>query len=457
MLRGYWLYTRWLLLHLQIIVRPSPIGLTRIYLSFQTLAARHLDTQSINATAPSYIHPQYYTMNGASYSHNQGNPSPYGQYAHEVDYLSQQRQPNDSGYWENARNDVVGYLGDQSGSYVCMYESLNASKQRHRSSSNYVPPTHWTPPTPTSTLSSYQTNAFTQSVFQRTAPSSLYPTPPPPGITTTSSSLAFALGAPPPRPQSQNDSQFSLPQRPQQQIHKPEESAQFFNQFLEQKSRQINHTPLHDNGSQVQDSPDPLVLAPGNGLPTTDVTPRKRKLGTHAETPSVKRVNSNSVLKTPGSLLTPMTPSSSRSQFETSKSTKKVVLMPYIELPVTPTSSQSQPQRSISSGIKKSQPYIDVPVLPKSYFTPSRSVSSKSVGSLSRKLEGSMKVDDTPDDLGGYGSVDDEFSPTRGHGYSSVKSSARRTGDRDDRGISYHLIYITFQIDSLCFKLLWRS
>lgn len=47
-------------------------------------------------------------------------------------------------------------------------------------------------------------------------------------------------------------------------------------------------------------------------------------------------------------------------------------------------------------------------------------------------MQGKMKVDDTPDDLGGYGSVDDD-SPTRNE-FSSVKSSARRTGERDDRG-----------------------
>jgi cohesin loading factor subunit SCC2 len=48
-------------------------------------------------------------------------------------------------------------------------------------------------------------------------------------------------------------------------------------------------------------------------------------------------------------------------------------------------------------------------------------------------MQGKMKVDDTPDDLGGYGSVDDE-SPHR-YWNSSLKSSGRRTGDRDDRGI----------------------
>ena len=55
-------------------------------------------------------------------------------------------------------------------------------------------------------------------------------------------------------------------------------------------------------------------------------------------------------------------------------------------------------------------------------------------------------LDETPDDLGGYGSVDDNYSPSRSRSerMTDVRSSARRTGDRDDRGkfglISYLLL-----------------
>jgi len=69
------------------------------------------------AAIPSYIQPQLYTVNGSSYP--QGNPPPYAEYTHEVDYLASQPAPvNDSGYWENTRNDALRYLGDQTGQWV---------------------------------------------------------------------------------------------------------------------------------------------------------------------------------------------------------------------------------------------------------------------------------------------------------------------------------------------------
>jgi cohesin loading factor subunit SCC2 len=149
------------------------------------------------------------------------------------------------------------------------------------------------------------------------------------------------------------------------------------------------------------ESPDPLALAPSSST----VTPRKRKSGFHAESPSLKRVQSTLMFRTPYKSLTPSSSQTSTTATATSKSSKKL------------------------------EPYIEVPPLPKSWFTPSRSASQKSVTSLSRKMQGKMKVDDTPDDLGGYGSVDDDDSPRR-YWNSGVKSSARRTGDRDDRGMA---------------------
>lgn len=58
-------------------------------------------------------------MNGSAYA--QENPPPYAEYAHEVDYLATQQVPvNDSGYWENTRNDALRYLGDQGGQCVIL-------------------------------------------------------------------------------------------------------------------------------------------------------------------------------------------------------------------------------------------------------------------------------------------------------------------------------------------------
>jgi hypothetical protein len=62
--------------------------------------------------------------------------------------------------------------------------------------------------------------------------------------------------------------------------------------------------------------------------------------------------------------------------------------------------------------------------------------SSRKGSAISDSRTGKNTVQDTPDDLGGYGSEDDvPLSPTKGRNVNdSVKSSARRTGDRDERG-----------------------
>lgn len=153
----------------------------------------------------------------------------------------------------------------------------------------------------------------------------------------------------------------------------------------------------------LQESPDPLALRPSTSKALSAITPRKRKQGAHAESPSLKRVQSNSFV-TPHKSLTPLT--SIYSQTSTASAST--------------TASKS---RTILA-------FVEVPPLPKEWRTPSQ----KSVNSLSTKMQGKMKVDDTPDDLGGYGSVDeDSFSPQR-YDHSPTKSSARRTGDRDERG-----------------------
>lgn len=68
--------------------------------------------------------------------------------------------------------------------------------------------------------------------------------------------------------------------------------------------------------------------------------------------------------------------------------------------------------------------YVSIP--PSPFLTPSSS------------RKGKMGVNNTPDDLGGYGSEESgPSSPTkRPTLLDSVKSSARRTGDRDERGMS---------------------
>ncbi|KZP26313.1 hypothetical protein FIBSPDRAFT_1040859 [Athelia psychrophila] len=338
--------------------------------------ARHLGPLPTNSPMPSYIQPQYYAPNGSAYPH--GNYPQHSEYAREVDYLSSpQTAANDSGYWETTRNDAIEYLG--------AYDA-----QSHTS---YGYANHWTPPI--SNHSAYQTNAFAQSVFHRTAPSSSYPTPPPPGFSTSSSSLAFALGTPAPPPSTSSSSSATSAG-----------SAQFFNHFIGEQNLEIASqrpaSPPRPVPQQAQDSPDPLALRVSTSKATASsaLTPRKRKQGAHAETPSLKRVQSSSFV-TPNQTLSPKTPTSAQTSTSTS---------------------------TISKSSRKMLAFVEVPPLPKEWKTPNRSVTS-----LSKKLQGKMKVEDTPEDLGGYGSVDeDSFSPPQ-YDSSPTKSSARRTGDRDER------------------------
>jgi cohesin loading factor subunit SCC2 len=57
-----------------------------------------------------------------------------------------------------------------------------------------------------------------------------------------------------------------------------------------------------------------------------------------------------------------------------------------------------------------------------------------------------MTINDTPDDLGGYSTEDEDgaYSPIRTNLNDTVKSSARRTGDRDERRM--FLFYIDPQL-----------
>ena len=298
----------------------------------------------------------------------------------------------------------------------------------------YQEPQHWGP-MPTAP-SHFQTSPFAQSVFQRAAPNTAYPTPPP-GITPSSSSLAYALGQPPPQLQS----------AAQPKVYRPEESPAFFNQFLEQKTREMVQamppspaparptTPPSKN-LPPEESPDPLALGSSS---SAVVTPRKRKPVVEIVSPS-KRVHSVKSLPSFQRTTNPVTPSSSVSS-----------------VPRTPTTISTAPTSSMSQGSFTSTltpkrvnlAYVFVP--PSPYLTPfSSRKGSENASMLSEKRQGKMKIDDTPNDLGGYGSDDDfSSSPTRGRGlFDSVKSSARRTGDRDERGelLFHHLCCLLSQI-----------
>ena len=269
--------------------------------------------------------------------------------------------------------------------------------------------------------SSFQTSPFAHTVFQRTAPSTAYPTPPP-GISASSSSLAFALGGPPPPPKHPP---------PPSKVYQPQDSHAFYEDFLEKKTSQINpprpSSPVRSDTLRTvtpppkaramppEESPDPLAIQSH----TADfaVTPKKRKSVVEMESPSIKRMqsvksftahsgNQSTLPKIPQSKV-PLTPSSAMSSasqmsVNTTPTAKRIVNLAYVSIPPSP------------------------------WLTPSSRKGSMIIYSRT----GKNKVQDTPDDLGGYGSEDDvPLSPTKGRSiHDSVKSSARRTGDRDERG-----------------------
>ncbi|KAK0464696.1 uncharacterized protein EV420DRAFT_1725943 [Desarmillaria tabescens] len=337
------------------------------------IAARHLGNMTSVATPPSFVQPNYYSMQSTSYP--QGNPPPYTEYASELTYLSSQNvSADDSGYWESTRNDAVRLMQEQAGpSYP------------------YPNSTHWTPSgIPAST---YPTSSLAQSVFQHTAPTAAYPTPPPPTIpTSSSSSLAFALGPPPTR---------HVPPPPK--VYTPDQSQEFINDFLAKKTQEIKvreqaqrpSTPPRQRKLSTQESPDPLALKPVTPrMQLVTVTPSKRKPVVELVSSSVKRIHSKDSFHTPhrtsGTSLS-STPSSSRTS-----------------VPITPStvSGQSTPKRT------KTMAYVAMPRNP--WATPS--TSSKSATS--------RRLNDSPNDLGGFGSEDGPFS-------SPMRGTAR--GNREDR------------------------
>ena len=149
-------------------------------------------------------------------------------------------------------------------------------------------------------------------------------------------------------------------------------------------------------------------------MSSTAVTPQKRKLVVEIQTPSIKRLQSMKSL-------------SSSSLGEKSSTVTKTPQSTQSSVPVTPSSSATS-FSNISQASANSTPttkrivnlaYVSLPARP--YLTPKSN----------RKLDS--------DDLGGYG---EPSSPTKRSVNDSVKSSARRTGDRDERGRFFlHFIF----------------
>ncbi|KAK7469438.1 Sister chromatid cohesion protein 2 [Stygiomarasmius scandens] len=370
---------------------------------------RHVDSMAVSAPPPSFAQPEYYSYQQSSYP--QGNPPPYSEHAQEIAYMSGPPVPNDGGYWQNTRNQAIGYVQQQAGSSYPFPASSSWSHSDHPSN--------------------YPTSHLAQSMFNHSHPASAYPTPPPPS--SSSSSLAGALGPmeprslPPPQPPRQQQ-----PQQPQQKNHyPPEQSSQFFNNFVDQKARQLSAmqppksvptTPHRPTVAATSESPDPLALK------TTSMTPRKRKPVVEITSPFVKRHKE----------MFPSTPQRPRMAASTSV-TPSSSYSPSSAVPRTPTTVSSSRSTSVSTttstGKRKAWTLDCIQVPSANYLTPTsarKSASSPSI--LSSKK---VRVDESPDELGGYGTENDDMyfsSPSKGGDmYSPTKASGRRAGDRDDR------------------------
>jgi cohesin loading factor subunit SCC2 len=343
--------------------------------------ARHLSNLTISPVHSnySYMQPHYQIPSHA----------PYSEYVEEISYLSSPRPPGrDGAYWDNARNDAVRFLGNQASSCVMAIEAP------HRTPSLSCPSAYgYGQQQSTQWQSNYQPGQFAQSVFQQTIAANPYPTPPP-GISMTSSSLAFALQERPP---------IKPPVKPPQVVYEAQSSTKFFDEFLARKTKEMvsmsPETPHYVRVQPPMSSPDPLSVL----TPKATVTPIKRKSTDDMESPSVKRIHS-------------------------------------VSRPLTTIGERSLERNSIRTTLKsentKEVPYVRVPNVPENWSTPS--TKKKQV------QEVKMDVDGSDDDLGGYGSPEGESSRRRSSSVTSftdgIKSSAKRTGDRDDRGIISNLV-----------------
>ncbi len=182
-------------------------------------------------------------------------------------------------------------------------------------------------------------------------------------------------------------------------VHRPSESAVFFNNFLAQQSKtpDLPRTPRRHITVTKEESPDPLALTPSSSR--TEPTPQKRKADTTFETTSLKRK------------------------------------LPQDELPSIPAASfkpsRSQANTTTPAPTKaKFEVFVEIPALSKSYRTPSQIFDRPT--SQKKRRNGIWNEDD---DLGGFGSDVDGGYPPRSRSSATSKSPIKRgMGDRDERG-----------------------
>ncbi|KAG2340137.1 hypothetical protein BDR05DRAFT_553803 [Suillus weaverae] len=371
-----------------------------------THVARHMNHLSVSALNPTYLQRTYLEYNSGSQYQPAPAPSPLSEYSHELSYLSTTSMPtDDSRYWHNTRDDSVRLLS-QGGSFA---------------SSQFASP--WLQSQPQST---YHPLPFAQSLIQRMNPPAAYPTPPPPGIRSTSSSLAFALGHPLTYP--------NQPKPPIEPVHRRKEPVAAFNNLIAQKNRDLEMKPAERDikGDEPQHSTQP---------PSQPVAPRSVQSNSQLIEQSALRSPPIHVpLSTPTStqltprptarLPVPLAPSENSVTLQKRKYASEDKGSPLKRIHTVP--SERQEELNIQShSLQTSTPssrttprqvmaYVEVPPLPSAWRTPSKK----------RPLPTSMSI--PADNLDASGSEEDDTRYKFGI-HASVKLSARRTGDRDER------------------------
>lgn len=170
----------------------------------------------------------------------------------------------------------------------------------------------------------------------------------------------------------------------QPRVYKPEESGPFFKDFLHRSAQLLDSKPVQPTNTP-QHSPSKVDSLPPKppppAVPQPSITPRKRKSPDELITPSQKRIHA---------LNSTNSPSTWRSTSE------------------TPSHRSSKSSRQVLA-------YVNVPA--PTWKTPSKS----------SKHSGDLASEDESDEDGDH---------TRHGIHADIKSSARRTGDRDERGIT---------------------
>ncbi|KAL5501640.1 SCC2 [Sanghuangporus vaninii] len=305
-------------------------------------------------------------------------PATYGRsstYQNELAHISTVNVPHDGyerAYWDASRNDVFRMMPDHSMSdcYLGSYYERNAL----------------------SADSSYQLAPFAQSVIQHEAPYNAYPTPPPASISfsSSSSSLANALGSPTSR---ETESSLQEPSGPKTNFN---DSARFFDNFLNERLKELPEERR------------PEAISPhvsSSTLERRSSTPVFKRSGGVTESPLSWDTQHSSPKKRKLVEVVIETPSKQSSANKLRSST----------LPVSDTTFRQQDQKSMTpSRTPKMQVYVEI-TPSKSLATPVRSRASAYASSP---------------DLGGYGAEEGNHYPLQKQG---VRSSGKRTGERDDR------------------------